>query len=62
MPFGKYEGQSLQELPASYILWLADQSYCPEVIIAYRDLHEEELREQEADEKALAEAEFDFDY
>jgi len=25
MPFGKYKGRSLEELPAEYILWLCTQ-------------------------------------
>jgi len=25
MPFGKYRGEIMQNVPASYLLWLADQ-------------------------------------
>lgn len=25
MPFGKHKGQALEECPASYLLWLADE-------------------------------------
>lgn len=27
IPFGKYKGQALDDVPASYLLWLADQDW-----------------------------------
>ena len=28
MPFGKYKGQKLANVPASYLLWLYDNNKC----------------------------------
>lgn len=28
MPFGKYKGQELINVPASYLLWAYDQEWC----------------------------------
>ncbi len=49
MPFGKHQGKTISELPATYLLWLVDESFCPPVLKAYIELNEEDLREQ-ADE------------
>lgn len=31
MPFGKYKGRKMEEVPASYLLWLRDQHVDGEV-------------------------------
>ncbi len=46
MPFGKYRNWTLEELPPHYILWMLDQDFCPPVLKAYGELHEEELIEK----------------
>jgi uncharacterized protein (DUF3820 family) len=28
MPFGKYKGQKMENVPASYLLWLYDENKC----------------------------------
>lgn len=35
MPFGKYKGEKLANIPASYFLWLNDQEWCREDIKEY---------------------------
>jgi hypothetical protein len=27
MPFGKYQGRTMEKVPAGYLLWMADQSW-----------------------------------
>ena len=27
MPFGKYKGQGIEDLPDSYLIWLAEQTF-----------------------------------
>lgn len=44
MPWGKFQGASLEDIPASYLLWLVEESHCPEMLKAWVDLHDEELR------------------
>lgn len=50
MPFGVHKGQTLDEIPASYLLWIADEKFCPEIVKAYVDLHEESLRDIEEEQ------------
>lgn len=44
MPFGKYKNWILEDLPAHYVLWMLDRDYCPDVLKAWGELHEEELK------------------
>lgn len=33
--FGKYKGEKLVNVPAPYLMWLADQPYCQQDIAQY---------------------------
>lgn len=46
MPFGKYKGWSLKDLPPHYVLWMLDQEMCPPVLREWGELNEEDLREK----------------
>ena len=46
MPFGKYRNWELKDLPVHYVLWIMDQEFCPDVLLAYAELNEEDLREK----------------
>ena len=46
MPWGTYQGWSISELPPSFILFMLEKDYCPDVLRAYGELYEEELREK----------------
>ena len=35
MPFGKYKGQKLKDVPAGYLLWLYDNFKCSKDLRAY---------------------------
>ena len=50
MPFGTHATKGFDEIPASYLLWLCDEDYCPPVVRAYVELNEEELLDRSADE------------
>lgn len=44
MPFGKYTGRRLIDLPESYILWLLDKTTCgPELTRMLRSIYEMKL-------------------
>jgi uncharacterized protein (DUF3820 family) len=45
MPFGKYRGKLLFEIPASYMLWIVEEKFCPDVLKAWVELHEDEITE-----------------
>lgn len=49
MPWGKHQGKTFNQLPAHYLLWLVDEDFCPEIVKAYVELHEEELIEAAED-------------
>lgn len=46
MPFGKYIDEPLDKIPASYLLWIAEEDYCPQVLKAYVDENLNDLVEQ----------------
>jgi len=61
MPFGEHAGKTFEEIPAEYLLWIADQDFCPDIISAYVDLNEEDLRAKVEDSKdEVAVTKFDF--
>lgn len=37
MPFGKYEGEKLANIPASYLIWVSEQGWCKGELKAYID-------------------------
>lgn len=49
MPFGKYQGEEMQDVPASYLIWLYESTKCNERIKAYieenRDVLDFEVKE-----------------
>lgn len=47
MPFGEHAGKSIEELGAGYVLWLMEQDYCPPILKAWAELHEEDIKEKE---------------
>lgn len=40
MPFGKYKGEKMEEVPASYLLWLRDQGVSHPGVKAYIEENE----------------------
>lgn len=48
--FGKYKGERLGDVPASYLLWLFDQDWCPKEVADYVTKERRHL-EKEASEK-----------
>ncbi len=51
MPFGKYEGYEMQDVPVGYLLWLSDESdNPPPMIVRYVNKKRKQLQE-EADEE-----------
>ena len=51
MPFGAFATSSLEEMPASYVLWIMEEDFCPPVLKAWGELHEEELQEKAREEQ-----------
>ena len=35
MPFGKYKGDKMADVPASYLIWLYDNSKCSMEVLKY---------------------------
>lgn len=52
MPFGKHEGAALEDVPASYLLWLIEQNECPQMIKNYVAMHEKTLQQEKREEYA----------
>lgn len=46
MPWGTYRNWSISELPPSYILFMMEQDYCPDILRAFGELYEDELQEK----------------
>ena len=44
--FGKHKGKALEDIPASYLLWLADQQKPPPEVALYVKLHRKYLEEE----------------
>ena len=54
MPFGKHRDEPLKDVPADYLLWLADQAGFAErnpELAAYVEKHRELLDEEQVDER-----------
>jgi len=45
MPFGKYAQTEIEQLPAGYVLWIMDEDFCPQILKAWAEENEAELRE-----------------
>lgn len=50
MPSGKYKGVTLAELPASYIVWIMDKEFCPDVLREYAEINQEDLVQKTLEE------------
>lgn len=35
MPFGKYKGEQLKNIPIGYLIWLYDEDYCPKQVKSF---------------------------
>ena len=46
MPFGKYKGKKLSEVPAVYLLWLLDKGCINPIVIGYIQENEEAIRNE----------------
>lgn len=46
MPFGKHKGLSLEDVPASYLLWLADQESPPDAVAEYVKMNRHALEDE----------------
>ena len=44
--FGKHRGKALEDIPAHYLLWLADQSNPPEQVKKYVEMHRKTLEKE----------------
>ncbi len=57
MPFGKHKNKTIDELPASYILWLSNEKFCPEVLLEYVENNIDELQARRFEEEELEDLE-----
>lgn len=46
MPFGKYKGEKLANVPASYLLWLYDNNKCNKYLREYIEDNMDVLNEE----------------
>jgi len=46
MPFGRYKGQKLANVPASYLLWCYDQEWCRGHLKVYIEDNKEVLHRE----------------
>lgn len=47
MPFGKYKGENMEDVPASYLLWLYGNNVCSGVVKRYiQDNHDVLIKER----------------
>lgn len=46
MPFGKYKGEKLANVPASYLLWLYDNNKCNQYLREYIEDNMDVLNEE----------------
>lgn len=46
MPYGKYEGVKMANLPANYLLYLYDEDMCGAPVRLYVKEREEDLRDE----------------
>ena len=64
MPYGKYKGHRMQDVPADYLLWLRDNGKCSESVAQYVEDNVEAIQqrgvEQYAARKQYTEARMPF--
>ncbi len=46
MPFGKYKGEKMENVPASYLLWLYDENKCNKEVRDYIEDNIDVLKEE----------------
>jgi uncharacterized protein (DUF3820 family) len=52
MPWGKYRGKTLDEVPHSYLVWLRDEAEdCPKAVIKYLENYKSPLSEPLSEEE-----------
>lgn len=49
MPYGKYQGRAMGNVPADYLIWLRDNGKCSPRIAAYIDENIDALNKQVAE-------------
>jgi len=47
IPFGKHKGSALEDVPASYLLWLAEQKDPPPEVKKYVEMHRKTLEAEQ---------------
>lgn len=48
MPYGKYKGTAMANVPAPYLLWLNSNTTPPPEVKKYIDEHKEQLQQEQA--------------
>jgi len=51
MPFGKYEGWLMKDVPAKYLLWISDKGKTTAPVQAYINEHFEQLDDEAEEEE-----------
>jgi len=46
MPFGKYQGKPMEDVPADYLMWLYDNEKCSEQVKAYIEDNMDVIKKQ----------------
>jgi uncharacterized protein (DUF3820 family) len=46
MPFGKYKGDKMENVPASYLIWLYDENKCNNYVRKYIEDNLDVLKEE----------------
>lgn len=49
MPYGKYQGKAIGNVPADYLIWLRENGKCSALVAAYIDENIDTLKKQVAE-------------
>lgn len=52
MPYGKYKGKKMANVPARYLMWLYDNNKCSDAVLKYIIKNMQEIKEELNDELA----------
>lgn len=55
MPYGKYKGQKMSNIPADYLLWLREHGKCSPLVAAYIDENIDRLKKQVSEAERMRE-------
>lgn len=55
MPYGKYKGKKMFNIPADYLLWLRENGKCSPLVAAYIDDNSDKLKKQVAEAERMRE-------